>query len=838
MIPADPNPSLSTLLRRNLLVAAGYFLAGVLGLLFAIPPGHASAVWPPSGLALAAVLVWGPAMAPGIFVGALAANLRATWSAFSNPNLGLTLAVAVGIACGSTLQALVISWLLSFGETWREFLTSGKSALRFVLLAGPLGCIISATCGMGVLWAANLPPTAGLWTGWLTWWLGDVVGVLLVTPFAFMRQFHRPERSISPWPEWLGTFALIAGVGALIFHNPLPGDRVRLPIAHAMLPPVIWAVHRFGLRGSLWTNLMAALITVWGTARGLGPFSGHGLESGLMLLDAYMLTFLSVSLVLGATADENRRSRDQLTVANRELEHRYAQQTSQVATTAAALTAERDFTATLMEITAALVTVVDRDFRIIRFNRACELLSGYSAAEVDGRVFTDFLLPADQREAVTQVFADLQNGVVVSEVENDWVTRSGEYRRILWSNATMTDAEGRVAWIVSAGIDITRIRLAERELQESQRKLAALLDNLPGMAYRCRNDRAWTMEFVSDGVKALTGHPAEALYAGQPISYNDLIDPDDREWVWLAVQQGVTAHQPFELTYRIHRADGEIRWVWEQGNGVFDEQGELLAIEGLVTDITDRRQFEHERDQLVQDLQEALRVRQEFLSVASHELKTPITSLRLAVQRLLSLAAAETLTPERLERNLDTIERQSRRLGILVESLLDVTRIQAGRLQLHPEAGDLGGVIHDVVARLEPDASRAGSTVTVSAAGPLPGHWDRHRLDQVLTNLLSNAIKYGLGRPIIIEAHCDGTDCHIAVIDQGIGIPAQDQVRVFAPFERAVSSDHYGGLGLGLYIVQRIVVAHGGDIWADSGPDGGTTMHLRLPQLPAGDQAS
>jgi PAS domain S-box-containing protein len=688
-------PSFWTLIRRNFLVAAGYFITGILGLIFAIPPGHASAVWPPSGLALVAVMLWGPTVAPGLFLGSMAANLRATWNAFGDSHLELSLITAMGIACGTTLQALVIRQFLPSDDSWRTFLGSGRSALRFVLLAGPLGCLISATCGMAVLHAVDMPPSAGLGIGWLTWWLGDTVGVLLIVPLAFIHQYRRPAWTRRLRLEAAGTVLALVVVGGMVFHDLLRPKGIQLPVAEVILPALVWAVHRFGLQGAVWANLIATVIATWGTARGMGPFSPFGAETGLTLLDAYLLSYLAVSLVSAASADEARAAHVQLAVANVDLQDRVAQRTN--------------------------------------------------------------------------------------------------------------------------------------DLRESQRKLGALLDNLPGMAYRCRNDDAWTMEFVSDGVKALTGYSAEALLGNQAKSFDDLIEPDDRDRIREAVQSSIAQRQPFEFVYRIHRADGDVRWVWEQGTGVFDEQGDLLALEGLITDITEQRRTEAERDVLVQDLQEALRVRQEFLSIASHELKTPITSLRLAVQRLLGLSTAGNLTPERLDRNLDTIERQSRRLGTLVESLLDVTRIQAGQLALAPEPCDLGGLIQDVVARLEPDASRSGTPIAIEAASPLQGHWDRHQLDQVLTNLLSNAIKYGQSRPITIVAQLAGQDCLVQVIDQGIGIPATDLRRIFAPFERAVSANHYGGLGLGLYIVQRIVGAHGGEIWADSNASGGTTMHLRLP---------
>ena len=124
------------------------------------------------------------------------------------------------------------------------------------------------------------------------------------------------------------------------------------------------------------------------------------------------------------------------------------------------------------------------------------------------------------------------------------------------------------------------------QVKESQRRLATLMGNLPGMAYRCVNDKNWTMEFVSDGAKALTGYNASDLINSKVVSYGDVVYPDDRDHVWSSVQKGVATHSPFEMTYRITTASGEVEWVWEQGQGVYSDAGELLALEGFITDIT------------------------------------------------------------------------------------------------------------------------------------------------------------------------------------------------------------------------------------------------------------
>ncbi len=142
------------------------------------------------------------------------------------------------------------------------------------------------------------------------------------------------------------------------------------------------------------------------------------------------------------------------------------------------------------------------------------------------------------------------------------------------------------------GVLVGSLNSAFDQVRESQRRLAALMGNLPGMAYRCLNDKDWTMEFVSEGAKALTGYSAEDLIRSKVISYGDLVYPEDRDHVWAAVQKGVLACEPYEITYRITTASGEIEWVWEQGQGVYSESGELLALEGFITDITPLKRAE------------------------------------------------------------------------------------------------------------------------------------------------------------------------------------------------------------------------------------------------------
>jgi signal transduction histidine kinase len=233
-----------------------------------------------------------------------------------------------------------------------------------------------------------------------------------------------------------------------------------------------------------------------------------------------------------------------------------------------------------------------------------------------------------------------------------------------------------------------------------------------------------------------------------------------------------------------------------------------------------------ERQQLLDRAQEAVRLRDEFLSIAAHEIRGPITSMRLAVQSL----RAGPLPPEAVDQSLDIIDRSQRRLADFVDKLLDLARIQTGSLSLDFESMDLSELVREVVARHQIDLERSGSRLAVAVAPAVTGTWDRLRLDQVVTNLLSNAIKFGAGKPIELRLAADAQRAVLTVRDQGIGIARDVQQRIFHPFTRGVSIRHYGGLGLGLHIVATIVDGLRGKVSVESEPGAGATFQVELPR--------
>jgi signal transduction histidine kinase len=257
--------------------------------------------------------------------------------------------------------------------------------------------------------------------------------------------------------------------------------------------------------------------------------------------------------------------------------------------------------------------------------------------------------------------------------------------------------------------------------------------------------------------------------------------------------------------------------------------------ETLLDDLAHRAAQAIENARLYGQAQAAVVARDEFLSIASHELRTPLTSLRLALENLRRVAGRDGVSigpGSSVDRVLTASERAGQRLEKLVEALLDVSRIHMGRLELEVTEVELGAVVAEAAAGLADELVQAGSSLDIRGE-PVVGRWDPLRMGQVVVNLLANAAKYGAGKPVEIRYGAQDGRAFLHVHDHGIGVAEADQHHIFERFERAVSSQNYGGLGLGLYIVKRIVEAHGGTIRVESSPGSGARFLVDLPRQPA-----
>jgi PAS domain S-box-containing protein len=273
------------------------------------------------------------------------------------------------------------------------------------------------------------------------------------------------------------------------------------------------------------------------------------------------------------------------------------------------------------------------------------------------------------------------------------------------------------------------------------------------------------------------------------------------------------------------RKDGSRFWADVVISAIHNDSGALIGFVKVTRDLTERREAELNRIALAHT-QEALRLRDEFLSIASHELRTPLVALQLQVDSLRMQSAR--LDP----RQAAKVERASRnvqRLSDLISTLLDVARISRGRLTITPKPINLGALVEEVIDRLHESASEAKCSVVADIARGVTGSWDPLRIGQVISNLLANAFKFAAGTQVEVSLVRDGDTAVLRVQDRGPGIPPDEFERIFSRFARAASMRNFAGMGLGLYVAREIVTAHDGEIIAANREVGGAILEVRLP---------
>lgn len=369
--------------------------------------------------------------------------------------------------------------------------------------------------------------------------------------------------------------------------------------------------------------------------------------------------------------------------------------------------------------------------------------------------------------------------------------------------------------------DVTARRQAEQALHEVESRFRNMADASPVLLWMAGTDGLCT--FFNQTWLRFTGRSLEEEWG---VGWAESVHFEDFEACMNTYTRAFSERAVFEMEYRLRRADGEYRWILDRGSPRYTPDGAFAGYIGSCIDITERRRLEA-------DLRGAVQVRDEFLSVASHELGTPLTSVRLLVDTLLrSIRRQPDQEPQQVEHKLGAIGDQLIRLSNLVDTLLDVSHIAEGRLVLSPEPIELSSLVRRVITRMNQVATDAGCAVDLVAPEQVHGVWDRVRTEQVVGNLLSNAFKYGAGKPVQVAVGADEELARVRVSDQGIGIPATKQALIFDRFERAAPSNQYGGFGLGLWIARRALEEMGGAIRVTSQEGQGAEFVVELPFAP------
>jgi PAS domain S-box-containing protein len=484
----------------------------------------------------------------------------------------------------------------------------------------------------------------------------------------------------------------------------------------------------------------------------------------------------------------------------------------------AQLAAERDRLAVTLGSIGDAVIATDADGRITAFNGVAEALTRWTAADAMGRPVHEVFRVVHEETlepAPSPIERALRDGVVVGLANHTaLVARDGTRLPIADSAAPIRGADRRIAGVVLVFRDQTDERRKEQALRSSEARLRLLAEALPQLVWTA--DGTGRLDWFNERWRDYTGQlPGEE-------AWEPALHQDDRARVIALWGEAVAGQRELVLEHRLRAADGSFRWFLRRAFPLRDPQGDTWRWFGTCTDIHDLK-VSHEV------LRQADRLKEDFLSMASHEFRTPLTALRLQSDLLRDALRKLHGPHERTDRQLGVIEKQIDRLEKLVSVLFDASRIAEGKLKLELSETDLAEVARDAVERLGVEAAQAGVEVRLDLQ-PVTGRWDRTRLEQVVTNLVSNAIKYGERRPVDVTVRPGEGRAELAVRDRGIGIPVASHGVIFERFQRAENAGPVKGLGLGLWIAKSMVTAHGGELRVESAPGEGATFTVSLPR--------
>lgn len=827
---------------RIAIITCAYFLAAKLGLLFVFAHTNATPVWPASGIALALCLIFGPGVWPGIFLGAILANVTTLAGSAFTPLSAF--AVALGTAAGNTLEALAGSFLILRASCGRPPLDRRRDAFAFILLGALASTTISASIGTGSFCLGS-----GNWSNsgrmWLTWWLGDAVGIIVFAPLLLTWSKRAiPRLTMSQRLEAALLLGLLLLVEQLIFNT-------FYPLEYLIVPFLLWAALRFGQFESAVVVVLILFTSLYWTARGFGPFAGRASNESLLFLQTFLGVTSVTTLLLSCLTAERKRTEEAL----RSSEEKFR---------------------SIFENAPLGIFQSTPAGRFTSVNGTLASMFGYASPEETRGHITDiagqiFVHPEQRQAIITQ--AREAKGFVRDEVT--YRRRDGsEFICNLYMRVVRVDTE-ETSFMEGFVEDITERKRTEEELAKHRTQLSELVRERTAELQEA-NDRL--KEEVAERIRT------EQMLTEREAQYRDLVEnansaimrwlPDGRVIFFNAFAQDFFGYAEEDILGRKlvdtilpardsagrdlsslatdivarpeayarnenenMRKDGERVWVAWSNKPICDHRGQLVEILSIGVDITQLVQTERELRTTLDDLavakeraEAADRLKSAFLATMSHELRTPLNSI-IGFTGILLQGLVGPLNEEQ-KKQLGMVRSSADHLLSLISDVLDISKIEAGQLQVACEPFDLRASIHKIGQAIRPLAEKKGLTLTIEISGDVAMiNGDMRRVEQILLNLLSNAVKFTEQGDISVTCSNDADGCVTQVTDSGIGIGAEDRERIFRPFYQIDTglSRKYEGTGLGLSICKKLIELMGGDIWVESAPQQGTTFGFRLP---------
>jgi len=820
-------------------VVVAYIGAARLGFQVAFVAEQVTTVWAPTGIAEAALLLWGRKLWPAIWLGAFLANAGTE----------APLWTAAGVATGNTLEAVVAVSLLrclpSFDFSFRRV----RDVVAFIIVGALFSTAISATVGVTTLCAGAVQPWGRFAELWSDWWLGDALGALVIAPVIL---------TLARTPRWTRrgvletaflVLATVVTTQAVFGWAFVPGQH---PLEFIIFPFVIVAAVRLHPAATALVVLGASSVTIWNTVHGAGPFAEGGVHESLVLLQTFTGVLAATGLLLAAAIAERKTSERRRAAA-------YA--VGEALGSAESLThAAPVILKTIckkLDWPIATLWLVDHDAQRLR---CVEVWSGRSASAADFAQVSRAMVFPSGVGLPGRVWATGKPAWIEDVVRDSNFPRGPAARQagvhgafafpICLADEVLGVVECFHRTVLTVDVDLLRTmstvgnqlgqfigrKRVETAVMDGQRQTRAILetalDAIIGM------DHQGKITDFNAAAERTFGYAARDAI-GRELAVL-LIPPELRDQHRHGLRRYLSSGEGPFIDRRIettgHHADGHQFPVEVSVTRVSHDPPRFT---GFVRDLTARAQAERDRELLLErelnarrEAEAANRAKDEFLATLSHELRTPLNAIVGWTRMLLE----GTLDEQSARKALHVIDRNAHLQTQLVADILDVSRIITGGLRLNLRPVDLGSVIGAALDAVRPaaDAKKVRLRSRLAASARIH-EGDSERLQQVVWNLLANAVKFtAAGGSVDIDL-LDGADggVRIRVRDDGAGIDAAFLPHVFERFRQAdgsVSRQH-GGLGLGLAIVRHLVELHGGTVRAESAGAGkGSTFSVDLPR--------
>jgi len=640
-----------------------YFLAGKAGLLFASIQPNTSAFWPPAGIALAALLLFGYRIWPAIFFGAFLVNLTTAGS----------VATSLGIAVGNTLEALTGAYLVNRFANGPQPFNRAMDAFKFIALGAVASTIVSATIGVTTLSLAGYADWSQYGRIWFTWWLGDAAGNLVFAPLLLLWDINpRLDLDRAQFFEAVTLFVSLTLVAWTVFGGALPAHIQRAPIDFLCIPFLIWVAFRFGPRETTAANLLLSVVAIAGTHQGFGPFSVDGAASSLLLLQSFV-SVMCFSLVIAAGVTQ-RRSADEA----------------------------RAGLAAIVDSSDDAIIGKTLEGRITSWNTGAERLFGYQAAEAVGQSI-NIIVPKDRQDEEAAMFERLFRGRAVKLVETVRLRKDGQQVDVSLSVSPIKDASARVIGASAIARDISPHKRMTQALRTSEEKFHQMAETVPDILFT--NTPDGRTDFTNQRFYDYTGMPKRSA---EGLGWLAALHPEDAKRAEELLPRLVGNGQPFSLEYRLRAADGSYRWFMTRTRPIRDSNGQITKWFGSSTDIEEHKRAQEEREQLLR-AEQITRAKAEATASKLSRLQTVTDSalpeltlhqmLNELLARLRAALAADTATVLLLEPGSRELV-PAASVGFEEEVRAGV-RIPFGKGVVGRIAASDGGVIYNDLTRVE-----------------------------------------------------------------------------------------------------------------------------------------